>query len=123
MLALNWLFSMGSGAILLQKMKWTGSVEKRLHSLFWISVLGTFFVSFLGGFLGAANGAQYGAQVVEAIMPTAKLILYPLRFLAILLIAFRIDYRNLSTFYKFIAIILYASIFFLIVTSIFSYLG
>lgn len=119
MLALNWLFSMGSGAILLQKMKWTGSVEKRLHSLFWISVLGTFFVSFLDGFLGAANGTQ----VVEAIMPTAKLILYPLRFLAILLIAFRIDYRNLSTFYKFIAIILYASIFFLIVTSIFSYLG
>lgn len=123
MLAFNWLLSMGSGAILLQKMKWTGTTEKRLHSLFWISVLGTFFVSFLGGFLGEANGVEYGTQVVETIMPTAKLVLYPVRFLALLLISLKIDYSNLSTFYKFVAIVLYISIFFLVVASIFSYFG
>lgn len=95
---LTFFLSMVSGIILLGKLKWKDKVIKKIHAVFWSTVLVFAFLSHILIF-----------DIISTYPSLLIIILNILLLSSVIVLSFKINYNELNLFYKVIAIILYVS--------------
>ena len=84
-----------SGIVLFNKIHWKGTLDKRLYSLFWISLIGLLLVGLLSSLISEL--------IVFRILLSITL------FCSLLVLTLRVKFNSLNSIYKMVALILYIS--------------